>query len=244
MIMKKLSIILLFVFALSSCQKEEVDLFITIQLENNDGPMTVGQAFTDSKGLNQKCLPFFNFYISDLELIDKKGETHHVLDYDLVRITNGNGACTFKVKVMPGVYKEVRFALGFNTVQQATDPTTLPTTDPLSDANDMYWAMSSTYIFTKYEGELDSDGDGSFDKALIYHIADPSYYRTVSLANGDIDVKASKTADNKLVLSLDHEKLFHPGGSADIDLINESYSQSIDSIAERFADNMSTAFSY
>jgi hypothetical protein len=66
----------------------------------------------------------------------------------------------------------VSFNIGIDSATNAnTQPTDYAAGHPLApQVNNMWWTWAAGYIFYKFEGEVDIDGDGTFDDTFAYHI--------------------------------------------------------------------------
>lgn len=128
-------------------------------------------------------------------------------------------------------YSAFRFGVGVDnsrnveTDPEAIMPTDYPNDHPLNFAADMWWGWSSGYIFSKIEGRIDVNNNGSYvdmeDKTISYHPGVADLYRSVEL-NKTYDIKDEI---QQLEITLDMVKLFqgvkfvqypvaHPNGTA------------------------------
>ncbi|RME95084.1 MAG: hypothetical protein D6772_13675 [Bacteroidetes bacterium] len=142
-----------------------------------------------------------------------------------------------------GYYNQLNFFVGVSPEdndQTEEDFTTRLPDDPLapqpSDKPKMHWNWNAGYIFFRVDGEVDTDGDGSPDGVLEYHIGTNNFRRDISL-----DLNRAINEDvTTLTIGLDMAQLF-----AGLDLATESISHTGDfpDRAQTFANNWTAAFS-
>lgn len=130
----------------------------------------------------------FQFYISDLE-IDPANSGSSPLSLSQVELIDFGGiqteaAAREGVKLtfhdLPaGDYQSLSFGLGVAPDLNATQPSDYAISEPLGQVAN-YWEASSSYIYTKIEGNADLDGDGQFgeqDEKLTFHLGASDLYR-------------------------------------------------------------------
>ncbi len=67
----------------------------------------------------------------------------------------------------------------------------------------MYWSWASGYIFVKIEGEIDYEGDGTYDNTFKYHLGTNSFRKDRStMIHGNLE--ASQTLN--MTMHVDYEK--------------------------------------
>jgi hypothetical protein len=176
-----------------------------------------------------------NFYLDEISLMDDDGNEESLdatllveagkMMYDLGRISKGHKhMLMFKVGVD-------------SATNHLTDPTTLASDDPLAPkVPSMHWSWDKGYIFLRIDGQVDTDGDGSLDQAMEFHIGKVSNLAQVMLtAHSDADVE-----DFEIGLEFDVAALF-----AGIDLKTENVTHTGDNpaLATKVAANLPAAFS-
>ena len=114
----------------------------------------------------------FKYYLSDIRLVAGT-ETRSVLEADLIDHRSDPLTGTFdfysEAEIVAGNYEALVINLGLTDDLNAIDPATYPSSSPLSAVHGMYWDWATKYIFTKTEGRIDSDGDGTPDQSWFIH---------------------------------------------------------------------------
>lgn len=127
------------------------------------------------------------FYISLPGVVYEKGDTlifpdvYGLLDMDNDRVVVG--------KIPPGRYSHVTFGMGVDRERNtqmgslAQPATQYPMDHALSAAHGMYWGWNPGYIFARFDGRYDVDGNGYFtdsvDVLFSYHPGTDKLYRTI-----------------------------------------------------------------
>jgi len=204
------------------------DLSIKVDFTYGNQPLVYGQEYVYDTDKKIK-FELVKFYVSKPELKNSEGNwvpfsTEYFL-VDLAHPTMQAG------KIKKGTYSALQFGVGVdNSRNIQSDPNAIPATDyptdhPLNFAADMYWGWSSGYIFSKIEGRIDVDNNGSYsdmeDKAFSYHPGVPELYRSVMLEKSfvvDADV-SQQTILLDMVKLIDAVKLIqhptaHPNGTS------------------------------
>lgn len=145
------------------------------------------------------------------------------------------------MEVEKGHYHMLSFNIGVSAEdndQTEEDFTQRPADDPLSlqTPEPMHWNWNAGYIFFKINATADTDGDGTPDANMEYHIGTNNMLRSLQL----IVHKDAMDEENTIELELDMEKLF-----TGLDLSKEftSHTGDFPDRAVIFADNLASAFS-
>lgn len=227
----------------TSCGDEEpIDLNLQFKLEYGGEPLVMFEEveYPDGKLMN---FSRFSFYISDLKLNDQVIKS----DPELLDLTADH---TSLEKAQTGLsyglsnvtdtdITSISFNIGIPESINATKPADYTSDNDLSIAEE-YWSPWDSYIFSKTEGRIDSDGDGSMEKTVALHLGLNEAFRTVNL-DADFSINAeTKSAD----IIIDLKKLFEgPNGIYDIIAVSQIHqTNTMDQINE-LADNMVEAFS-
>lgn len=148
----------------------------------------------------------FNFFISDITLVGASGESK-VLDIASVNFTNVNddaaaalGQIVSIPDVAEGNYTAIKIGVGVSADLNRMKPTDFAPGHPLSKSGD-YWDGWESYIFSKTEGLMDTDGDGVFERGLAYHTGSDEVYRTNTITH-EIEIKANTATDLPLKVDL------------------------------------------
>ena len=165
-------IILVFAsFLVVSCGTQKKNVSLEVQLNYDNIPHLVGDEIF--KGDTAVQFDLFHLYLNNLTLGNTVAE--EVLFINAMDSSSLNYTISLPRKV-----SMLSFGLGLDTVQNSMDPTTFPTSHPLSSANAMYWSWASKYRFVKVDGRVNSIGSiGVDDDFLVWHTGTNSLYRTI-----------------------------------------------------------------
>jgi len=228
-------------FVFSSCKPKETNSNLSIQITPKFGmeAFQLDKTIADKNGRRMN-FQRFRFYLSNIKLI-KTDNTILPLKSVAYLDMEKNPALTFNVDATNGDFKELQFSIGVDSIQNLTDPASVASSSPLSADNDMWWGVTQKYVFSRLEGSADTTvgGTGNLNRKLLYHLGQNENYRTVKLAKS-ISILADKKTTIKL--NLDLEKVFF--GTNTIDIRTEPVTHSNDNVtlATKFADNFSQAF--
>lgn len=150
-----------------------------------------------------------DFYISECYITDESGESHELVDIELIDFTNQNkdlnGAETpitiTSVDVPNGNYESITFSIGLNSDTNSTKPEEYGPNHPLS-LSGHYWAAWNSFIFAKFQGKLTQTDE--VDVNWLFHTGKDEVFRTFSYPI-NLDVRGDKSS---LRLVLDHKELF------------------------------------
>jgi hypothetical protein len=235
---------LFFLVSISSCDKKNKGNF-EVKLNGFVGaqPLSFSNTiYSDGAGKDF----FFNrlkFYISEVRLVRTDNTEVDVEDVAYFDYADNNWK-SFSVEAPSGEYKGIKFNVGLNPAQNATNPDDFKASDPLGPKDDMFWEWLK-HRFINLEGKADVSG-GSFVNGvgLVYHVGRDTCYRSVSLSNGNFIIPDE--GKKSINLNLDLLKVFKEQ-PAPIDMFLKPGTQSEDndlSIAIQFADQFSKSFSY
>lgn len=197
-----LAVFALFLFFLGACDPDK-DKNATGQVNLNFRAFYEGQplvmfdqAYDYPDGMKIK-FQLFQFYISDATLRRSSGEVK-LSDIETVNFKDVQSTAaalrglSFRYEVPVGEYNQLRFGLGVAPNLNATQPGDYSPTHPLAEN---YWSWALGYVFAKIEGNADTDGDGTFETKLTYHIGADKLYELLSFSapinvseNGEVDV--------------------------------------------------------
>lgn len=238
----RLWVIFLAALAISSCKPKKEGNF-TLQMAGKYGNQSfaLGTPNTDPEGRRIQ-VEKLKFYLSHITLIKEDNSEIEIKDVALIDFENP-GAIIVKADA-DGNFKAIRFGLGVDSIQNNTDPLSVPSSNPLSGDNGMYWSWLK-YQFEILEARCDTTntGTGIFNWFPLYHIGGNAQYRQVV-----INKSFTVCCNNKstVTLTLDAEKIFY-GSTQTLDIITESTTQMGPSddpnVAIKFVNNFSNAFS-
>lgn len=158
----------------------------------------------------------FKYYVSNVLIANNKTEKQEVakvelIDYDTAApfsevVTQYDHIILGRVEV--GTYSRLFFGCGVDpALNEEYLPNNYPNDHPLNVTyNNMDWTWETRYKFTSIEGKIDTDSDGSPDKAFFMHTGFNDLYRQVLLSIGTVEVKPN--ARTIINLELDILKVF------------------------------------
>ena len=179
-------------------------------------------------------------YLSDITL-----DNTLVKDVDFIRIDEGHldasdAAIGFSY-ILPGVpagtYEKLSFRYGIRPEDNARRPADYPSGHPLA-ASGEYWVSWNSYIFVKFEGRIDTDGDGQEDQGFALHLGSDEAARIIeSTANYTVTNGAMAPVE----ISIDLTNILG-GNNSPYDLIENGQIHSLDQLPliRLLADNLKT----
>ena len=124
----------------------------------------------------------FNTYISDVILL-KGTEEVKLSDVEWVDFTPDDATNNLALEVPlqfqapEGTYTGIKIGFGVRPDLNAKRPSDFPANHPLAKETE-YWLGWKSYIFSKVEGQGDSNADGNDDIFLLYHCGSDAVYRS------------------------------------------------------------------
>ena len=158
-----------------------------------------------------------------------------IIDVALVIIAS-TSTLSIDIDVETGNYINLHFAVGLDSLMNASDPTDFESSHPLSIANNTYWSWASKYKFFMLEGRVDSQSDGIADATFSYHSGFNSFYREITIPLNDFNI----TSDgNSSVVRIEFGVCLY-GEAGIIDFVNEPNAHSLNDyeILEIISDNL------
>lgn len=157
-------------FLVASCGTKNRNVSFEVQLNNDNVPHLVGDVIFKSDTAVQFDL--FHLYLSNLTLGNTLAEE--------VLFINATDSSSLNYTIsLPRKVSVLSLGLGVDSIQNSMDPTTFPTSHPLSSANAMYWSWASKYRFVKVDGRVNPTGSiGVDDDFLVWHTGTNGLYRT------------------------------------------------------------------
>ena len=182
----------------------------------------------------------FQYYVSDLALIDTDGNAVGLSDIELIRYNSAAdpGVVSRTFTVPEGDYVAVRFGLGVKPALNAQPPSNFSAADPLNEAE--FWNENARYVFAKWEANADLDGDGTFEQGLSYHLGADALYRTLRFDGPTFTLDGS--GDPRVVVVADYLRALSDGtdaGTFDIATVSRIHGSNQAASGEmwdRFAD--------
>lgn len=242
----KLGMLLLMAVAgalfINSCKEEEP----TIPSGTGDNSMEVvftatanGKTFNlnDSFELSAENFKYtfslFKFYVSKFRLIRNDNSEVMLKEIDMIDFRTDAPNLSFKVNVPEGVYKEIKFGIGVDSINNAKDASTFPSNSPLSITKGTYWGMTDQYRFFLMEGRLDTTMTDTAYNLFVVHTGTNALYREKTISNTLVFTKG----DNKTItLEIDIDGLL-----SNINFKKENFSHTLGGgfdIAKNVTDNL------
>lgn len=202
----------------------------------------IEQVYVDSYG-NRIRVDKFMSYLAQMSLVRADGSEVLLKDFMLADFERDLDL-DFEVPV--GNYVGLKMGLGVpEAYNKNVDPAQYPSSHPLSVAGSqgMFWYWSTGYIFTKFEGKIDTTGtpDAELLDAFLFHIGDDPYYRVVNFSDLNIQVNTSTAAALQLNIFVD--QILVPASGTSIDLATNAvtHTSEQDVLANSFFDNYAAA---
>ncbi len=241
----KLKFIGLFALTLglmTSCKKDyekrENDFTMSFKTTANGNDYKLEDTYAAPDGTVIK-FEKFQFYLSDITLIDKKDREVMLSEIELLKFA-GDGTSETTLKAPKGKFTSIRFGIGVKQTLNEGNPDqyAADADHPLSVTQNTYWGWAGLYRFITSEGRFDADGDDEFEGTFAYHTGHEVSYRTLTL-DEEITIKG----DSNLNFEVDLYTLLYKTGSA-INVPAESNfhgNMEMIDISTRISDNMLTA---
>lgn len=243
--MKHLILFCLATLTLFSCCKKPKPGNFKVTLETNVGtqPFAVSTAYADGTGKDF----YFNklkFYLSHVKLIKSDNSEVEIKDAAFFNVDDNNWK-SFSAEVDAGTYKGIKFSVGLDPAQNATNPDDYGADEALGPKDDMYWEWLK-HRFIVAEGVADTTGNNFLNgnHGLGYHVGTDATYKTATVNGADIVVEEG--VEKQITLRLDLLKVFY-GTTDTVNMFTEPATQSESGdlpLAIKFAEQFSKAFSY
>lgn len=246
--MKKL---LLFVFCacmILNCKdenlKNEATVNLIFKLKYGGEPLVM---FSDYQYPTGEKLFFnrFSFFTSEVQLGNGSG-FQQIEDIAYHNLTNSHTSKDLALKglsfAIPNVikdnYKSLKFSIGVPKADNDKTPAKF-NEKPLSDQAE-YWGDWKSYIFSRTEGQFDSNGDGVVDEDFSLHTGANEAFKTIELP---INLNLKDAEEGTIVVEIDVKKQFGISKTYDIKANPSIHSRSQLAQTLELANNLSIAFS-
>lgn len=202
----------------------------------------VEQVYFDTYG-NRIRVDKFMSYISEIHLVRADGSEVLLKDFYLADFEND---VNLNYTVPSGNYVGLKLGLGVpSAYNKHEDPAQYPSSHPLSVAGSqgMFWYWNTGYIFTKFEGKIDTTGTPGAEllDSFLFHIGDDPYYRELSFTGLNLNVAPNSPASLQLNIFVD--QILAPASGTSIDLATNAvtHTSELDVLATSFFDNYAAA---
>lgn len=152
------------------------------------------------------------FFVSDLRLVDGSS-VEDLADIELVDLSfdseaGAQSGVTLTYSGVPaGSYDDLRLGFGVSSDINATKPTDYNSSSPLSQTG-RYWTQWTSFIFSKFEGKLDTlvDAVDNPDLGFVYHSGTNNLYLNINL-NPVSAIDIANDGTTTITFFLDHRAL-------------------------------------
>lgn len=184
-----------------------------------------------------------NFYLADLEIGDRMLEEITFLDFESAS-EPGSSMSSLRMTfddIEAGAYSGMSFGIGVPDRFNDGVPADYAADHPLSLVSE-YWAGWDSYIFAKYEGNLDLTGDGMRETGFSFHMGGEGVYRTLSASGLPLTIEEDETTTIRVVMEL--KEIFKIGENEFLNLRENQGSHNADDIdfMRQWSDNYARAF--
>ena len=221
------------------------DLKLKFKLRYGDQTLVMFEPYTYPTG-QKMTFSRFSFFLADVKLKNASGSTsiHDISYHNLTNSHTGassaaNGYAYTIGGVKPGAYTSIQFPLGVPKASNDKTPADFSNDHVLSNQAE-YWSGWKSYVFTKTEGLIDLDGDGTLEEGYALHTGANESLRTVELP-ASIVIEEGKEAG--LTILVDIKKEFGSNPIYDIETNPQIHSLSQMPFVKQLIDNLATAFS-
>lgn len=242
--MKKFALLLLVpLLWLAGCvDKNKANFTVTLQPYIGSQPLGFSTTYNDGAG-KEFYFSKFKFYAAHFKLIRSDNSEIEIKDAAFFDWSDNNWK-SFKAEVDAGTYKGLKFYVGLDPQQNATNPDNYKASEVLGPKDDMFWEWLK-HRFVVLEGRADTSGQNFTNSiGLAYHVGTDACYKEVVI-NGS-DVVVSEGGTKSITLKLDLLKVFTEA-PAPVNMFTQPATQSEAgdvNIAVQFAEQMAQSFSY
>lgn len=238
--------LLVFSLIYSSCgDKEEslAQLDLNFKIEYDGQPLILlnEYAYPDGRKIN---FSRFSFYLSSISLIDDQGlTTISDVEYvntssNLVDESSSAKGTTIQIPDVPlGEYERIQFNFGLHPGLNSMIPSDFPADHPCARPAE-YWIAWDSYIFTKIEGNVDVDNNGTLDnlEGMSLHIGSDEVLETILIEN---PMTLQSGDQERLEMTIDIKDVFIQDGKIyDIEAAPQIHSLSQIAFGQELANNL------
>lgn len=198
-----------------------------------DEPLTLGDTYTINGTKVQ--IDVAQFYVSGIRL----GATGIFDEPAVYLLMKGDQSIYELGEITVGEKLQLLFNVGVDSAANHADPTTYEATHPLAPQNpNMHWSWDNGYIFIKIEGSVDTDGDGTPESRLEYHIGKDANLQSIVLSVN----KTVEDANPEISLNVDFGAFFDGMNLTD-EAVLITHTGDFPSVAGKVAENTQKVFS-
>jgi hypothetical protein len=247
--MKQIFFFLLIIFTSLSCDPEDCcdssvtgDLKVNFKLKYDGKDLKMFDDYTYPTG-EKFHFSRFSFFTSDIKLKNSNNGLVDILDIEYHNLTNSftgnNSGYSFVINdVVEGEYKSIQFGLGVPADDNGKTPSAFSSDNVLSNQSE-YWGDWKSYIFTRTEGMIDLDKDGSKETGFSLHTGANDAYRTIELP---IATKIEINKQSEITIEIDLRKEFGDNPIYNIKENPQIHSRLQQPFVIELIDNLKSAF--
>lgn len=204
-----------------SCDKDKTkgNLEMVFYLQYGDRPLEMLDTFIFPISGQKISFTRYAAYLSEVELIKNDGTGNPIQDIAYLDMTNAhvgnnavNGYSLIIKDIEPGSFKGIQFGFGVPADLNSKAPNEYPSSHVLSSSAN-YWTSWKSYIFTRTEGKIDQDNDGSLEDTFTLHCGGDNAYFSFA---GSKNFQITEGETTKIEIILDMEKYFNGNTLYDI----------------------------
>ena len=238
--MKRFTYIYIFILILiTGCKKDDENNTGTIKVIPralfNGSPISSSVLYDD--GLGHKIrVEGFKAYLSNFSLHTDEGESAQLVEIYLADLLNSD---QWEIEIPSKQYTSLTFSTGVPpSMNKDTDPASYPSNHPLSvnGSAGMFWSWNTGYIFTKFEGKANLEGEESpILDPFAFHVGEDYFYR-----NHEQEFNICPGGDETKIIYIDFNVetfLNHPDDPIDIETNFLTHTSGNVELAERFNEN-------
>ena len=225
-----------------ACEKDEcshAQLNLSFSTNINQDQLVLNDVLYDDYMGRKFRVELFKFYFSNCFLEKQDGTLVPIVDVALVDCASAM-PLSIDLDVETGNYINLHFAVGLDSLMNASDPVGFESSHPLSIYNNTYWSWASKYKFFMLEGRVDSQSDGVPNTAFSYHSGFNSLYREITVPLNEFNISSD---GGSISLELNLESVLY-GEAGIVDFVSAPFSHSENNyeIVEIISDNLVNAF--
>lgn len=232
-------VVVLTAMIIVGCKKDEEEptqAYLQFNLDFNvDGESL---QFDSEYQINGTTMTFsaVNYYMGGIKLTQANGD---VVDLSAQYLLAGLGAgAVVNEPVDISNISNVQFFVGVDSITNAmteSDFTNRPAGDPLGMQNpSMHWSWSTGYRFLRVDGQSDTDGDGTPETPVEYHLGSNSMLKNINISTN----KEIVPGNNQVIFGFDLAQFL-----AGVDVTTELATHVHDNLplATKIRDNLTAA---
>lgn len=178
---------------------------VEVKATFNGEPLDMSSVYVDHLG-HRIRVEYLLAYLSNVRLVDTSGDETVLSKIFLAEMLSGTKS--FSKAVEANNFAEIKFGIGVPEEDNVdNDPSLYANNHPLSaiGAQGMFWTWNSGYIFVKFEGKADLEGEEGNEllSPYAFHCGADSFYQDHSFELSGFSLKATETKTISIVFEVD-----------------------------------------